>query len=663
MTTRTLRTILFANSALAIFLPLVLVLLSGWLWLVPLINRGLSAQQHQLAEAIAGQVQSFLSVAESHVTTIALLHPDDELTPEQSRHIQHIMDAAVKTVPHLRSLYLVNADGRVRMVGIMEGTRVSRRDLQGLDMTGNGLFRNTRATGRLQWSETFLSVVGSGLSVAVAAPSGKRVLVGEIDLAELSSFLRKVSATRERQLFVIDRRGQIIADQSGRYTAQQLDLSNNRLIRKSIDTGEDVSGTFELNGTTMLGSVQKVETLGWWVLVAEPRATAYHQVWVAIAISAAGLLATALTVLAAAMVFSYRLARQIEALADHSRRIAGDEAVTHWPGSEVAELDSLAATLQEMSHTLHERAKVLEHEIAERQKVEEELHLNTALLEEEVSVRQRTEEALRVKQLQLEAMNDSLEQRVREEVAKNREKDVLMMQQSRLAAMGEMLSNIAHQWRQPLNELGIMIQMIRYDYEDGLLDRQKVDQFIASCMTTIQYMSNTINDFRDFFKQDRTPRLFDLETAIQNAVGLVRASLQHYGITVTVTLDRRCMVMGYSNELSQAILNIINNARDALVDRNTPSPAIGVTCRIGDSEALITISDNAGGVAGDIIDKIFDPYFTTRHKSQGTGLGLYMTRMILESKLGGRITVTNTAEGAQFHIVIPCDQEAVLCGP
>ncbi|CAH2032406.1 sensor histidine kinase [Trichlorobacter ammonificans] len=663
MTTRSLRTILFANSALAIFLPLLLVLFFGWLWLVPLISRGVNAQQHQLAEAIAGQVESFLTVAESHVTTIARLHPEAELTAEYRRHVQHVIYAAVKSVPHLRSLYLVDADGRIGMVGLMEDARVSSADLQGLDMTGNDLFRQTRTTGNLQWSETFLSVVGSGLSVAVAAPSGPRVLIGEIDLAELSLFLRRISMAKDRQLFVIDRRGQIIADQSGRYTAQQINLSNNELIQNSIKTGADASGLLDLNGTVMVGSIQKIRTLDWWVLVTEPRATAYRQVWVAVAIAVAGLLVTALTVLAASLVFSYRLARQIEALASHARNIANDEIVTRWPGSEIAELDSLAMTLQEMSSTLHERAKVLEHEIAERQKMEEELHLNAALLEEEVSVRQRTEEALRVKQLQLEAVNDSLEQRVREELAKNREKDLLMMQQSRLAAMGEMLSNIAHQWRQPLNELGILIQMVRYDYEDGLLDGQKVGQFIDSSMSTIQYMSNTINDFRDFFKQDRVPRLFDLEVAIQNAVGLVRASLQHYGITVTVELDRRCMVMGYANELSQALLNIINNARDVLVERNTVNPTIEVICRISDGEALITISDNAGGVTEEIIDKIFDPYFTTRHKSQGTGLGLYMTRMILESKLGGRISVVNTAEGAQFRIVIPCEQEVVSCGP
>jgi signal transduction histidine kinase len=368
-------------------------------------------------------------------------------------------------------------------------------------------------------------------------------------------------------------------------------------------------------------------------------------------------------VLTLAIVFSHRLAKQIEALEVHSRRVADDEATVCWPGSDIAELDSLAASLEKMAQTLHERASVLEREVAERQKAEEELHLKAALLEEEVSVRQRTDEALRVKQLQLEALNNSLEERVREELLRNREKDALMIQQSRLAAMGEMLSNIAHQWRQPLNELGITIQMIRYDYDDGLLDRQKIDTFIESCMTTIQYMSNTINDFRDFFKQDRIPRLFDLEASVQNAVGLVRASLQHAGISLTVELDRRCMVMGHSNELSQVILNIINNARDALVERHIAAPVIRIASRIEGSHASVTITDNAGGVDPDTIDKIFDPYFTTRHKAQGTGLGLYMARMILESKLGGRITVVNTGAGAQFQIVIPCGQEAATCEP
>ena len=662
MPVKTLRKIQFANAFLATFLPLALVLLFGWFWLVPLINRGVSDQQHQLAETIAGQVELFLSVPESHIATIASLHPDD-LNPENRRHVQHVIDTAVKVVPHLRSVYLVGANGRIESVGITDDLKQVRQDLLGLDMTGNDLYRRARATKSPQWSETFLSVVGSGLSVAVALPSGPRVLIGEIDLAVLSTFLQKISVSKERQLYVIDRRGQIIADQSGRYTAQQINLSNNALIQRSLEHGTDQSGTFELNGTVMVGSLQKIEAMGWWVLVTEPRVSAYHQVWVAIAISVAGLLATSLTVLTLAIIFSHRLAKQIEALEVHSRRVADDEATACWPGSDIAELDSLAASLEKMAQTLHERASVLEREVAERQKAEEELHLKAALLEEEVSMRQRTEEALRVKQLQLEALNSSLEERVREELLRNREKDALMIQQSRLAAMGEMLSNIAHQWRQPLNELGITIQMIRYDYDDGLLDRQKIDTFIESCMTTIQYMSNTINDFRDFFKHDRLPRLFDLEASVQNAVGLVRASLQHAGISLAVELDRRCMVMGHSNELSQVILNIINNARDALVERHIADPVIRIASRIEGSHARVTITDNAGGVDPDIIDKIFDPYFTTRHKAQGTGLGLYMARMILESKLGGRITVINTGTGAQFQIVIPCGQEAVICEP
>jgi len=190
MPVKTLRKIQFANAFLATFLPLALVLLFGWFWLVPLINRGVSDQQHQLAETIAGQVELFLSVPESHIATIASLHPDD-LNPENRRHVQHVIDTAVKMVPHLRSVYLVGANGRIEAVGITDDLKQVRQDLLGLDMTGNDLYRRARATKSPQWSETFLSVVGSGLSVAVALPSGPRVLIGEIDLAVLSTFLAK----------------------------------------------------------------------------------------------------------------------------------------------------------------------------------------------------------------------------------------------------------------------------------------------------------------------------------------------------------------------------------------------------------------------------------------------------------------------------------------
>lgn len=655
MRSRSLRQILFANTSLAIFAPLILVLLFGWLWILPTINRTLGEQQSQLALAIAGQVESFLAVAESHVTTIAQLHPDDLLKNEI--HVQHVMDRSVNSVPHLQSIYLVDADGHVRLVSIAGEANKARQDLMRLDMSRNGLFRKTVSSGKKQWSETFLSVVGSGISVAVALPSGPRVLIGEIDLKELSLFLKKITISQNYLLLLLDHRGQVIADQSNQLTAQQINLSNIPLFQEALESGKEQSGSFLLNNITMEGSIQRIPGLNWWVLVAEPRVLAHREVWISIGVSVAALLATAFTVLVAALIFSHRLASRIEALAAHSINVISDQAPSSWPVCEISEIDCLSKNLETLSSAQHERAMTLEREIAERQKAEEGLRHNAVLLEEEMAIRQRTEEALRVKQLQLEELNSSLECRVQEELAKNRDKDALMIQQSRLAAMGEMLSNIAHQWRQPLNELGIMIQMVRYDYEDGLLDKEKVEQFISSSMSTIQYMSNTINDFRDFFKQDRTPRLFSLEAAIENALGLVRASLKHADITVEIDIDDSCMIMGHANELSQAILNIINNARDVLVDRGISNRKISVgSVREGDL-ARVVIADNAGGISIDIIDKIFDPYFTTRHKSQGTGLGLYMTRMILENKLGGQITVKNSHEGAVFQIMLPCEKK------
>ncbi len=207
-----------------------------------------------------------------------------------------------------------------------------------------------------------------------------------------------------------------------------------------------------------------------------------------------------------------------------------------------------------------------------------------------------------------------------------------MIQQGALPAMGEMLSNIAHQWRQPLNELGIMIQTLRLEYDDKLLDGSRIDEFSDDCMRTILHMSKTIDTFRDFFKKDRSLQQFDPSVCIVATVELLKASLQAAGISLRLDLQPECLLQGQPNDFSQVILNILNNARDILLARAVATPVITVTSQQAQGVLVIVVEDNGGGIAADIVDKVFDPYFTTKHKAQGTGLGLYISKKIIEGK-------------------------------
>ncbi|MFA7059357.1 MAG: hybrid sensor histidine kinase/response regulator [Pedobacter sp.] len=267
-------------------------------------------------------------------------------------------------------------------------------------------------------------------------------------------------------------------------------------------------------------------------------------------------------------------------------------------------------------------------------------------------VEQRTME-LTIQHKLLETLNANLEQRVAEEVEKNLEKDRFLIHQARFAAMGEMLNNIAHQWRQPLNNVGLLLQCAQLDYDDGRLDRSAFKQLVAKCMEMLQFMSQTIDDFQVFFKPMRERELFDPYSMLEKALSLVRSSFEKRGISINVNNYGTTVMLGFGNEFTQAILNILNNAGDVLTERGVAKPFIEIRCSHENNMNIIDIRDNGGGITLDIMDKIFDPYFTTKFMSQGTGIGLYMTKMIIEKNMGGKITARNTAEGAEFIIELP----------
>lgn len=251
----------------------------------------------------------------------------------------------------------------------------------------------------------------------------------------------------------------------------------------------------------------------------------------------------------------------------------------------------------------------------------------------------------------LQQYNEMLECRVAERTDELRKKDRLLLHQSRLAAMGDMINNIAHQWRQPLNVLGLNLQRLPLYYEMGKFDQQLLDTSIEDAMDLIQHMSQTIDDFRDFFKPEKVKVRFSVKRAILQTVNLVSDSLTHHQIKLIVHIDHDSCINGYPNEFSQVALNILQNARDALKERKIRDALITISCFIEDGKTVTTITDNAGGIPEDIIDKIFEPYFSTKGV-QGTGIGLYMSKNIIESNMGGKLSVRNLDGGAEFRIEV-----------
>jgi len=257
-----------------------------------------------------------------------------------------------------------------------------------------------------------------------------------------------------------------------------------------------------------------------------------------------------------------------------------------------------------------------------------------------------------VKQCQLEQLNSFLEERISSAVNDLRQKDQALIQQSRLAVMGEMINNIAHQWRQPLNNIGLMVQNLGYAIDNGESDRDGARKEVDNVMKNIVFMSNTIDDFRNFFRTDKQRCSFSVNRSVESALAFVGASLKNSNIKVDLAAEDKVTATGFHNEYAQVLLNVIANARDVLMERNISDPGIEIKICGVEGRSVVTISDNAGGVPDDVLIKIFDPYFTNKEAGKGTGIGLYMSKVIIEHNMGGSLTAYNMGPGAVFRIEI-----------
>ncbi len=270
----------------------------------------------------------------------------------------------------------------------------------------------------------------------------------------------------------------------------------------------------------------------------------------------------------------------------------------------------------------------------------------------DVTERKRVEEQLRQKTAQLEELNKTLLEKVQEEVDKNREKDHLLILQSRQAAMGEMIGNIAHQWRQPLTAISLLVQDLGECYVYGDFTKDYLDTTIRNALKVIQHMSHTIDDFRNFFSREKEKTAFSVGEVVTRSLSFIESSLRFNNVAVEVDIDDNLLAFGFPNEFSQALINIISNAKQAFRERSITEPLIRIQGGREGKRAVITITDNAGGISEQIIGKIFEPYFTTRQLENGTGLGLYMSKTIIEKNMDGKLTASNVEGGACFRIVI-----------
>ena len=256
------------------------------------------------------------------------------------------------------------------------------------------------------------------------------------------------------------------------------------------------------------------------------------------------------------------------------------------------------------------------------------------------------------RQKELDNLNRELEERIEIEVNIGKKNHKRYEQQAKMAAMGEMMDAVAHQWKQPLNALSMMSDMLVDDFKTGDVDQAYVDELSNDTQAQIEHMVTTLNEFRNFFRPKETKENFGIKRCIQSVMLLVNDEFMKNNININIVSDKEILIYGIENEFKHLVLNIINNAKDAFNEKDIIYRDIDINFYQEDGYINLDISDTAGGIPLDVIDDIFKPEVTTKEVGVGTGIGLYMSTQIAQ-KFGGSLSVKNLDKGASFKLRIP----------
>lgn len=270
----------------------------------------------------------------------------------------------------------------------------------------------------------------------------------------------------------------------------------------------------------------------------------------------------------------------------------------------------------------------------------------------DISEKKQKEELLAAQQEQLASFNRDLETRIAEAAAELLKKDEILIQQSCLTAMGDLANSVAHQWRQPLNSIALIVQSLQLAYKANDLTVEEFDAEIAETMEILQQVAETIDDFRNFFSHEKEPHTFSVNDAVKRAINFVTPSLKTKGIKIVCVEQSDSNIVGYADEYAHVLLNVFINARDVLQDSQQTQPLISVNMSEENGRSIVTIRDNGGGINEEDLSRIFDPHFTRKAQAECAGFGLYLSKMVIEKKMNGSLSVRNVDDGAEFRIEV-----------
>ena len=352
-----------------------------------------------------------------------------------------------------------------------------------------------------------------------------------------------------------------------------------------------------------------------------------------------------------AYLLSTSLTKNLYNLISITNKISNGERDIKVDTNRVDEIGLLSKEVNNMLEQIKENESEL---ILLNKNLEEKVYEKTIALE-------RQNRELEENDHELQLLNANLEQRVKEEVEKNIKTEKQLFKSEKMASMGEMIGNIAHQWRQPLSIISTGATGMKMQKQFGTLSDQEFNTTCDMINDNAQYLSKTIDDFRNFIKGDRVKIHFNLEENINSFLKLVESSIKNHNITMIYNLEKNITLNSYPNELIQCYMNIFNNAKDVLDTIDEDDRFIAISSKVNNDKIIISFQDSGGGIADNILEKIFDPYFTTKDKKTGTGLGLHMTYTMVVEGMNGQIEVNNQTFkinekeylGANFNIILP----------
>ena len=271
-------------------------------------------------------------------------------------------------------------------------------------------------------------------------------------------------------------------------------------------------------------------------------------------------------------------------------------------------------------------------------------------------VQERNEKSLLLddisqKNLQLKHLNEQMQMLIQREIEKNIEKQKLLELKSRHSQMGEMIAMITHQWKQPLNVINLIVNILKIDLNKKSLPKEKIEKKLNDILKQVSYMNQTVNDFQNFFNPFKEMVIFNVNENIQSVLDLVQYEYDHKNIALELTGKENVMAYGFPNEFNQVVLSILKNAKDAFLERPHNHMKITINITKEEDAPVVSITDNAGGIPEDILPRVFDLYVTT--KDEGYGLGLNIAKSMIEKHMGGKITAENVEDGARFTIKLP----------